>query len=252
MDGKRNKYNIDKEIDEEQIKELRENATSDDCFNFSLKLRKFLIDNKLTQSELSDRTAEYERVTEGSITNYLKAKSTPSLKIIKILSKTMNVSSDYLLGLSEYEKLENANIGEKTGLSDNAIKWLVDESSHPDNYLIAINALFELESFQWFCASLCNLKGKLCFEYILDKYSAMLLMKKEEKQENEIINKLTQNGFKRTKQADDLSLAKHRMIVEYEKLIDEYEDYCIETVKEDNKLLDALVAISDLENSTND
>ena len=50
------------------------------------------------QSEI----AEYCKVSRQVITDYKKGKSFPSLETLFLLCQYLNVTSDYLLGLSDY------------------------------------------------------------------------------------------------------------------------------------------------------
>ena len=53
---------------------------------------------------------------------------------IKLLSEFYGVSADYLLGGSDYKKLDNAEIGDKTGLTDEAINILIDWQDGPESF----------------------------------------------------------------------------------------------------------------------
>ena len=66
--------------------------------NFKDILKEYLHDNGLTQ-------AEFARITETSakqIHLWIKGNSTPNYDSLKKMSKLLDVSADYLLGLSDY------------------------------------------------------------------------------------------------------------------------------------------------------
>ena len=58
----------------------------------------------------------------------------PSIENLLAIAKAYNVSTDYLLGLSDYTSPERDHIGKETGLDDNAIKSLqAIKKTAPDN-----------------------------------------------------------------------------------------------------------------------
>ena len=62
-----------------------------------VRLREMRKINKLTQEKL----AELVGTKKGTISNYENGHSTPPNEMLKKLSKVLNVSSDYLLGVSD-------------------------------------------------------------------------------------------------------------------------------------------------------
>jgi len=63
---------------------------------------------------------------ESTIRMWENGNSSPDNKTLIKLSEIFNVSTDYLLGLSDYKSEQNASIGEMTGLSDSTLKSLYD------------------------------------------------------------------------------------------------------------------------------
>ncbi len=74
-------------------------------------LRKLRIATGLSQVELSDRLG----VTKQSVSNWENGNIQPSVEMIIKISKTLNISTDVLLGLDERRYIE------VTGLSDEKI-----------------------------------------------------------------------------------------------------------------------------------
>ncbi len=87
------------------------------------KLDKLMKEKKLTGKQLANDTG----ITEGTVSKILTGVNTnPKSDTIVTLAKYFNVSSDYLLGLSDYKTPQKANIGKETGLSEMAINNLKD------------------------------------------------------------------------------------------------------------------------------
>lgn len=65
-------------------------------------------------------------VTRQAVANYLDGSSSPSWENIALIAKTLGVSSDYLLGLSEYRsrRTENVTLSE-LGLSEQSVNNLL-------------------------------------------------------------------------------------------------------------------------------
>lgn len=81
--------------------------------DFSKKLRSILIDMEISQAELSEKTG----LTQATISRYLNGKMVPTGDKLYILSKTLNVSVDYMLGISDNKKINlqksNSNVDSK-------------------------------------------------------------------------------------------------------------------------------------------
>ena len=61
------------------------------------RLREIRKKNKLTQTQLAEKVG----TQKGTISNYENGHSTPPNEMLKRISKVLNISSDYLLGISE-------------------------------------------------------------------------------------------------------------------------------------------------------
>ncbi len=67
-----------------------------DC-DFSEILREFLTINNMTQTEFAKRVG----VKQSQVSEWLKGKAKPSYDILRQMSLSLGVSSDYLLGLDD-------------------------------------------------------------------------------------------------------------------------------------------------------
>lgn len=81
------------------------------CYLFAQRLKELRIYRQLTQSELAHKI----NTTKSTISNYENGYSSPSLDIIVILAKTLQTTTDYLLGHIDfneqlYEKCSNSRI----------------------------------------------------------------------------------------------------------------------------------------------
>ncbi|MCI8387583.1 MAG: helix-turn-helix transcriptional regulator [Clostridiales bacterium] len=86
----------------------------------------------LTQNDVSEGVG----VSRQSIAFYEKESRTPDAEVIARLADYFNVSTDYLLGITNNRTNEYAGIGNATGLSDEAITRLhelVEAMSHNTN-----------------------------------------------------------------------------------------------------------------------
>lgn len=73
-------------------------------------------------------------INEHTNKNGIRKYRAPSIESLHAIAKAYNVSTDYLLGLSDYTSPERDCIGKATGLDDNAIKSLQEiKKTAPDN-----------------------------------------------------------------------------------------------------------------------
>jgi len=64
---------------------------------FHLRLQKILKEKNVSQVHL----AEAIGMSQGVVNNYCTGKREPSIYVLYLICKTLNVSADYLIGLSE-------------------------------------------------------------------------------------------------------------------------------------------------------
>lgn len=74
----------------------------------SKRLKAARLNKKLTQQELATRL----KTTKGTISNYENGHSTPSNDMLKELSLVLEVSTDYLLGVSELSNTTPSNVND--------------------------------------------------------------------------------------------------------------------------------------------
>jgi len=85
----------------------------------------------LSQDELAQKLD----VTRVSISNYERGLRMPDAEVVARLAQEMGVTTDYLLGLSEYESYENAVMSKEVPLSNEALSFLLS-NEWPTNTLI--------------------------------------------------------------------------------------------------------------------
>lgn len=105
-------------------------------------LKELRKERNITQNELADMLS----CNRQKIADWERGKSTPSAEDIIVLSKKLNVSSDYLLGLSEAQTNDKdvQFICDYTGLSKNSVDML--HYLQPYWLLPTLNALIESET----------------------------------------------------------------------------------------------------------
>lgn len=97
---------------------------------FGERLSGIMQERNISRGALKDATG----ISLQSISNYLKDKRKPDCEIVAEISKALNVSADYLLGLSEAatrnETIQGIHI--ETGLWEDAIATLIADKSCND------------------------------------------------------------------------------------------------------------------------
>lgn len=122
---------------------------------FAVRLKELMLQNKKKQSDLS----ELLNVTRQSIGQYCEGISLPPADKIVMIAKYFNVSTDYLLGISD-TKTTDADLKavcKYTGLTEEAVKILNQNISnklfgYALNYIIHDNNFFR-ELFNYTCVS---------------------------------------------------------------------------------------------------
>ena len=79
---------------------------------FGRKLRKLRKDNNLTQKQLADKL----EITKATVSAYETNAKYPSIEVLIKISNIFNVSSDYLLGLSEKTEFQNSNLTDEQNI----------------------------------------------------------------------------------------------------------------------------------------
>ena len=111
----------------------------------TMRLNEELEARQISQKELSSISG----VSTGAISKYTSGKGFISVEYLPIFAKILNVSTDYLLGVSNVKNYTNNELNKRFGLNDNSIKMLDLAFQKPslntmfDNDLDSINYLLE-------------------------------------------------------------------------------------------------------------
>lgn len=96
---------------------------------FSERLKELRNKKNVTQLDL----AKDLNLSRATIAGYENLGKQPNFDTLIQLARYFNVTTDYLIGLSEYTGNENRSISEVLGLTDNAIKAIRDLNNYPGN-----------------------------------------------------------------------------------------------------------------------
>ena len=112
---KRAFYNVDKET-------RKSKAKDDVAIKFSERFEKQLHKHGFTQIAFSEKS----ELSSGAISKYCNGTSMPGFYELRDIAKTLNISSDYLLGISDVPSLNRdiQSIAKQTGLSETSIRYL--------------------------------------------------------------------------------------------------------------------------------
>lgn len=113
-------YEVDKET-------RNKNSTNKVIRTFSERFEKLLHKNNFHQIEFSEKS----KLSSGAISKYCNGTSTPGFLELRDIAKTLNISADYLLGLSDVPSLNKdiQSIAKNTGLSEPSIRYLQEISN---------------------------------------------------------------------------------------------------------------------------
>ena len=131
---------------------MRKASKTDYGYNstFPCRLRKIMDDNKTTQATLANECG----VERQSVAQWRDGNTRPDILSLKKIAEFYNVSTDYLLGLSNAptRDIELKAICEYTGLSQNAIEKIVqikglDAEMGADDLCNTLSLIIENENF---------------------------------------------------------------------------------------------------------
>lgn len=99
---------------------------------FSKRLKALREEKKLSQTDLAKELG----ISRGSLSFYENAERTADIEVLYKVSDYFGVTLDYLLGKSDNRTRETADIGDITGLSDDAIHALEKMNADGNYYVI--------------------------------------------------------------------------------------------------------------------
>lgn len=106
------------------------------------------------------KTSEITGLSRPTINFYYNGQRTPEADKLRMLSKTLHVSSDYLLGLSDYQSTEKSQTTvEQIGFSEKAVENLLNPVH--DSFIPALNQLLENSSFESICESIISIQSAI-------------------------------------------------------------------------------------------
>lgn len=98
------------------------------------RLNELLEEKQIPQDEFAKKVG----IASGTLSNYCSGKVLIKSEFLPKIAKALNVSTDYLLGVSEVKKYSYNELNKRFGLNDNAIEVL--ETSFPKE---SINEIFD-------------------------------------------------------------------------------------------------------------
>ncbi len=140
------KYGRDKSLSIEQLKKLKENSKSELCFCVAEKIRKFIYENDLSDKDFANMCD----IPKSSISAYINGETEMKIDSLVKIAKVMNVSTDYLLGNSDFKSpmQSDIDINKEIGLSELAITNLKVINGGVNKWLLkTINYLLESEMY---------------------------------------------------------------------------------------------------------
>lgn len=116
---------------------------------FSERLRILIEETGKTQAAVADDISKSNsevKISRQALNSYLQSDASPDIQRFKAISDYFDVSYDYMLGVTNNRRRENANIAEKTGLSDSSLalleSYMADDSEKKRHrYMKAINSI---------------------------------------------------------------------------------------------------------------
>lgn len=145
-----------KQFKDKLRKKLTEKGKSDDIYNFVLNLREYCFKNELNQSDVARKL----NIKLSTINPYFNGDGVPTLDTLILMSKKLNVSLDFLVGLSKNTTITNELIRNETGLNDSSINTLKDINDK--KLSLVLNDFFNNQDFVCDCLNeLSNFKTQI-------------------------------------------------------------------------------------------
>lgn len=107
---------------------------------FPTRLRSIMAEKRVSRQELASTLG----ISRQAVSNYADGSSTPSWEGIVTIARTLGVTSDFLLGLSDYRTVETQGITfSDVGLSEAVAKNLAEADVYYPGAIMGINLLLE-------------------------------------------------------------------------------------------------------------
>lgn len=131
-----------------------------------------LIEDKKTENKTQNQIADEIGISTGALSKYLNGNATPKADVLYLLAKYFNVTTDYLLGLSDVKTTdpELKNVCNYTGLNENTIAFF-RYSRYTELSLFIEFLIFELFSTDIECLKFYDgylMNDSINSEYILN------------------------------------------------------------------------------------
>lgn len=146
---------------------------------FPQRLNQLMREFGITQSVLANICG----VRRQTISLYIQGQSSPDWKKLKAIADTFNVSADWLLGLSDEQKLNGDNTScTSSGLSKNAIEKI---STLTPEAMCELNACLELSNLDTYLLALSNVRRvSLLLDDCVGNYKGLSVWIKPEELKN--------------------------------------------------------------------
>lgn len=182
-----------------------------------------LATNKMLQKEL----AKILDVTDNTISYFCSGARTPKIEQIVKIAQALNVTTDYLLGLTDDPSPKPCAVDE-LGLSTEAIKNILDLQPEENSVARLIIPKDAIPILNWI---ICNINH----DFLLTYLSNLSKRAKEYQDEKTKIDSETDGGYERfaayRDATDKLDLEKYRANKMLDRLFDYFiEDYCLHLI----------------------
>ena len=189
--SRREVHHIDPAVIAENIEKLQGDIEENKArYNFAIRLNDLLKEKDIDQ----DKFAKDIQISVGSLSNYRKGIREPSLTVIEKIAKKLKVSSDYLLGITDFKSTDNdyKNIYEIIGLTDDAISVLQEYNTIYDGQVLipVLNFLIAQEELP---------PDEIQYEYMSDRADNTEWDEKKKEQWQNIVNEHYEKELKKWK-----------------------------------------------------
>lgn len=189
--SKREVHHIDPAVIAENIEKLQGDIEENKArYNFAIRLNDLLKEKDIDQ----DKFAKDIQISVGSLSNYRKGIREPSLTVIEKIAKKLKVSSDYLLGITDFKSTDSdyKNIYEIIGLTDDAISVLQEYNTIYDGQVLipVLNFLIAQEELP---------PDEIQYEYMSDRADNTEWDEKKKEQWQNIVNEHYEKELKKWK-----------------------------------------------------